>query len=151
MSGRLFEDVLAITREVAAFVACLDDRLERDAVGRRPRRVATWMSLRPATELEDGVVAKNVDEVGHVPNMNAAGSRGEHRGEGSPGLVEVHTAAPVGGNKVLTAQGVDRHRAAAVALQLAHHSAVVDVVAARHPQPLGAHPPVDALVLLAIE
>src|SRR3989442_6811846 len=101
MSGGLLQDVFTLAVQVAAFVACLDDGLEGDAVGRGAGRVPARMSLRPATELEDGVVAKNGDQGRHMPDMNAAGGRGEHRGEGSPGLVEVDSAAPVGGNKVL--------------------------------------------------
>jgi len=97
---RLPKDVLALTRKVPAFVACLDNGLESDAVGRGAGRVAAWMSLRPATELEDGIVAEDGNQVRHMPGMNAAGGRREHRGERCPGLIEVHSAAPVGGNEI---------------------------------------------------
>src|SRR5690242_11469182 len=67
------QDVGALGEVVAALVAGLDHRLQRDAVGGGPGGDAHRVADRPAAELQDRVLAQVVQELVHLPGVDAAG------------------------------------------------------------------------------
>src|SRR4051794_11811177 len=67
------QDGLALLLDIAGVIASLDAGLQGDAVCRSASRVAPGMAERAATELEDGVIAKDADQRRDVPDMDAPG------------------------------------------------------------------------------
>ena len=137
--------------QVPAFAAGPDHRFQGDPDRRGAGAVAARMSLGSAAELEHAVGSEDVDQFRHVPDVDAARRHREDRGHRRPGLVEVDAPALVRGDEVFPQQVVDRHGGGAVSFELADHGPVVQLIAAGHPQPLGDHPPVDAVVALPVD
>jgi hypothetical protein len=76
-------------------------------------RLETFSYLPELTEAEieaqirsvlDRGLVENVDQVGHVPDVDPAARGREDAGERRPVLVEVHAARPVRGHVILTQQ-----------------------------------------------
>ena len=106
MLGRLAQDPGALLDQRPALVAGLDAGLERDPVGRGAGRVAPWVAERAAAELEHRVVAEDLDQVGHVVDVDATGGNRHHRRQRDPGLVEVEATRRIG-RHVVEPQQVD--------------------------------------------
>jgi len=66
------EDVRALLEVVAALVAGLDHRLDRDAVGGRTGGDPHGVADRAAAELQDRVLAEVVQQLVHLAGVDAA-------------------------------------------------------------------------------
>ena len=94
-SGGFGQDGLAFLLDGDALVARFDAGFQRDAVGGGAGSVAPWVAQRAATELQHRVVTEDVDQRGHVPDVNAAAGDGQHAGHGAEVLVDDDAAAAV--------------------------------------------------------
>ena len=137
--------------KVAALVARLDTSLEGHAVRMSAGAAAAGMARRAAAELKDRVVAEDLDERGHVPDVDPPRCGGEDGGQRRPVLVEVQAAARVGRNEVLAHQVEDAERRVAIAFELADDGSGMEMVSAGEPQPLHQHAEVDSVRLLPVE
>src|SRR2546428_6555983 len=127
MARGAFENVIPFLRKITALVAGLNTRFERDAIRVRACAASVRMSRGAAAELEDRVVAEDLDQRGHVPDVDATRGRRQYTRQRRPFLVEVHAAARVGGDEVFSPEGGHAERRGAIALELAGHGARVAV------------------------
>ena len=146
--GGLDEDLRALGQDVAAFVARLDHGLERDAVGGGAGRHAFGMSDGPAAELQDDVVAEQIEELVHLARMDAAGSDRHDLAQSRPVLLEEQAARGVDLVARLAQHVVEAKHGVAVALELAHDGARVQVIDSGEAQPFRDDAERDAMILL---
>ena len=151
MLGSVHQHGLAFLLHRHAFVACFDAGFQRHAVGRGAGGVAPGVAQRAAAELQHRVVAEDVDQRRHVPDVDAARCDRDHAGHGAPVLVEEDAAAAVFLDEIVAHDVDPAQGGGAVAFELAHHGAGVQVVTAREAQHLGQHAEVDAVVRVAVE
>ncbi len=151
MLGGCGENLATFLFNLTTFIAGLHAGFERHAVGCGAGRVAPGVAEGAAAELQHGIIAEDGHQRGHVPHVNATGGHGEGAGHGAPVLIEKDAAAAVF-RHIRFAQQVDPAQGgSAVAFELAHHGAGVQVVATRQTQDLGQHAEVDAVVRVAVK
>merc|ERR1712100_610252 len=145
------EDVAALFLEMTAGVACLDAGLKGHTVGSGTSSGAPGVTVGTTTELQNGVVAEDGDQGGHVPHMDTAGSNGEHARHGTPVLIEEVAAAAIFRNEVF-AQLVDiAEGGLTITFQLADHGAGVELVTTGQTQTLGENAEVDAVLGVTVD
>merc|ERR1712100_95159 len=145
------EDVPAFLLDLATGIACLDAGLEGHTVGSSTCSGAPGVTVGTTTELEHGVVTENGDKCGHVPDVDTAGSNGEHTRHGTPVLIEEVAAAAVFGHEGF-AQLVDvAEGGLTITFQLADHGAGVELVTTGQTQTLGENAEVDAVLGVTVD
>ena len=130
MLGGVGEDLLAFLLDRDTLVAGLHTGFERDTVGRGAGCVAPGVTQGAAAELQDGVVAEDVHQRGHVPDVDTAGGHREGAGHGAPVLIEEDAARAVFLHVGLTQQVDPADGRLTVALELADDRAGVQMIAA---------------------
>mmetsp|Transcript_38712 Transcript_38712/g.90622 ORF Transcript_38712/g.90622 Transcript_38712/m.90622 type:complete len:631 (-) Transcript_38712:1357-3249(-) len=145
------EDLLAFLLQRPAFVAGLHASFQGHAVGAGAGRIAPGVAQRAASELQHRVVAEDADQRRHVPDVDAAGGHRESARHRTPVLIEEDAARAVLRNEGFAQQVDPAEGGGAVAFELAHHGAGVQMVAARQTQDLGENAEVDAVVRVAVD
>ena len=146
--GGLGEDRRPFVDIVAPDVAREDHRFERDAVGGRAGLDAHRMADRAAAELQHDVLAEQVEELVHLPGVDAARGDRHQLVERRPVLIEEEAVLEPHRIEVLAADVVVALGRRRIAFELADDGAGVDVVDAGEPHPLGDHAERHAVRLL---
>src|SRR5882757_10415391 len=102
-----------------------------------------------ATELQDYVFAEMIEQLMHLPGVNAAGRYRHQPVEAGPVLVEEHAVLEPRRVVILAADVVIAARGRRVAFELADHRAGMDVIDAGKPHPLRDHAERNAVVALS--
>ena len=135
---------------MTAGVACLDAGLGATRLAAAPA-AEFGVTVGTTTELQNGVVAEDGDQGGHVPHVDTAGSNGEHARHGTPVPIEEVAAAAVFGHEGF-AQLVDvAEGGLTITFQLADHGAGVELVTTGKTQTLGENAEVDAVLGMTVD
>src|SRR5579863_9933294 len=88
---------------VSSFVASEDHRLQRHTIGCRACLYAHRMPDRAAAELQDDVLAEQVEQLVHLAGMDAPGGHRHQLVEARPMLVEEYAMLEFGRIEILPA------------------------------------------------
>ena len=107
------------------------------------------MSDRAAAELQDDVVAEQIEQLMHLPGVDAAGSNRHDLAQRAPVLLEVVAAQQVDLRVRVATDVVVALHGRRIAFELADRGAGMDVIDAGQAHPFGNHAEADAMILLA--
>src|ERR1019366_6840651 len=103
-------------------------RLDGHAVGCRPRRDSHRMTDRAAAKLQDNVLAEKIEQLVHLPRMDAAGGNWHQLVQRGPWLIEEETTGEILRIIILAADIVIAARCMGIAFQLADHGSGMNVI-----------------------